>query len=72
MRKQIAAANWKMNLSLSQAKQLVSDLQNQNVSISENQQVLRKHLQVGDPLYIITLIYAVWFVARFPAVQSEL
>jgi triosephosphate isomerase len=40
MRKQIASANWKMNLSLSQAKQLVSDLQNQNVSISENQQVL--------------------------------
>jgi triosephosphate isomerase len=40
MRKQIAAANWKMNLSLSQAEQLVSDLQNQNVSISENQQVL--------------------------------
>lgn len=40
MRKQIAAANWKMNLSLPQAEQLVSDLQNQNFSISENQQVL--------------------------------
>ena len=40
MRKQIAAANWKMNLSLSQAEQLVTDLQNQNVLISENQQVL--------------------------------
>jgi len=40
MRKKIAAANWKMNLSLSQAEQLVTDLQNQNVLISENQQVL--------------------------------
>jgi triosephosphate isomerase len=40
MRKQIAAANWKMNLSLTQAEQLVSDLQNQNVSILDNQQVL--------------------------------
>ena len=40
MRKQIAAANWKMNLSLTQAEQLVTDLQNQNLSISENQQVL--------------------------------
>jgi len=40
MRKQIAAANWKMNLSLPQAEQLVSDLQNQKVSISDNQQVL--------------------------------
>lgn len=40
MRKQIAAANWKMNLSLPQAGQLVTDLQNQNLSISENQQVL--------------------------------
>ena len=40
MRKQIAAANWKMNLSLPQAEQLVTDLQSQNVSISENQQVL--------------------------------
>lgn len=40
MRKQIAAANWKMNLSLPQAEQLVTDLQNQNLSISENQQVL--------------------------------
>ena len=40
MRKQIAAANWKMNLSLSQAEQLITDLQNQNFSISENHQVL--------------------------------
>jgi triosephosphate isomerase len=40
MRKQIAAANWKMNLSLPQAEQLVTDLQNQNLSILENQQVL--------------------------------
>jgi len=40
MRKQIAAANWKMNLSLTQAEQLVTDLQNQNFSIAENQQVL--------------------------------
>ncbi len=40
MRKQIAAANWKMNLSLTQAQQLVTDLQNQNLSISDNQQVL--------------------------------
>jgi len=40
MRKQIAAANWKMNLSLPQAEQLVIDIQNQNVSISDNQQVL--------------------------------
>jgi len=51
MRKQIAAANWKMNLSLTQAEQLVSDLQNQNLSISENQQVL---LAVPFP-YLISI-----------------
>ena len=51
MRKQIAAANWKMNLSLTQGEQLVSDLQNQNLSISENQQVL---LAVPFP-YLISI-----------------
>jgi triosephosphate isomerase len=51
MRKQIAAANWKMNLSLTQAEQLVSDLQSQNLSISENQQVL---LAVPFP-YLISI-----------------
>lgn len=37
MRKQIAAANWKMNLSLLQAEELVNALLLTDYSLSENQ-----------------------------------
>ncbi|MEO6538629.1 MAG: triose-phosphate isomerase, partial [Ferruginibacter sp.] len=37
MRKQIAAANWKMNLTLQQAEQLTDDLLAMNISLNENQ-----------------------------------
>ena len=37
MRKQIAAANWKMNLSLREGEQLVNDLLATNHTLSDNQ-----------------------------------
>lgn len=37
MRKQIAAANWKMNLSLSAGEKLVEDILGKNISLSSNQ-----------------------------------
>lgn len=40
MRKQIAAANWKMNLSLQQAEQLMDDLITLPHTLTENQQVV--------------------------------
>ena len=40
MRKQIAAANWKMNLTLDQGKQLLSDIMQVNVSTEANHQVI--------------------------------
>lgn len=40
MRKQIAAANWKMNLTLQQGEQLLDDIINQPHSLKENQQVI--------------------------------
>ncbi|MDB5232761.1 MAG: triosephosphate isomerase [Chitinophagaceae bacterium] len=40
MRKQIAAANWKMNLTISQAEKLVNDLLATAHEVKENQQVL--------------------------------
>ena len=40
MRKQIAAANWKMNLSLQQAEELMKALMTSNISLGENQLVL--------------------------------
>lgn len=40
MRKQIAAANWKMNLTLEQANKLVDDLLNCNVDLKDDQQVI--------------------------------
>lgn len=40
MRKQIAAANWKMNLSLAQAEELIKALQAEGINPGENQQVL--------------------------------
>ena len=40
MRKQIAAANWKMNLSLQQANELLDEIINKNISLSSDQQVV--------------------------------
>jgi len=40
MRKQIAAANWKMNLSLLQAEELVKALMDSDISLKENQVAL--------------------------------
>lgn len=40
MRKQIAAANWKMNLSLLQANELIKALLEADLSIAENQQAV--------------------------------
>lgn len=40
MRKQIAAANWKMNLSLQQANELLDEIINKNISLSADQQVV--------------------------------
>ncbi len=37
MRKQIAAANWKMNLTLEEATQLLGDIVEKNIQLSENQ-----------------------------------
>ena len=40
MRKQIAAANWKMNLTLAEAEKLTSELLNQSITTQDNQLVL--------------------------------
>ncbi len=40
MRKQIAAANWKMNCTLQQAKELIDGLINENIRISPDQEVI--------------------------------
>jgi len=40
MRKQIAAANWKMNLSLQQAEELIKALIESNITLGENQLAL--------------------------------
>lgn len=40
MRKQIAAANWKMNLSFQQGEQLLDDILEAGISLKEHQQVI--------------------------------
>jgi triosephosphate isomerase len=40
MRKQIAAANWKMNLTYQQAEKLLDDILTENVSLTASQQVI--------------------------------
>lgn len=40
MRKQIAAANWKMNLTYQQGEQLLNDILAANVEVKENQEVI--------------------------------
>ncbi len=40
MRKQIAAANWKMNLTYQQAEQLLKDVLSANIILDENRQVI--------------------------------
>ena len=51
MRKQIAIANWKMNLSLMEAESLVDELLKAETSLQDNQQTI---LAVPFP-YIITI-----------------
>jgi triosephosphate isomerase len=51
MRKQIAAANWKMNLTYPQAENLLSDVINANIALEENQQVV---FAVPSPYLIMT------------------
>lgn len=51
MRKQIAAANWKMNLTLQQAETLIADLMASSIDLKENQELV-----VGVPFpYIINI-----------------
>lgn len=40
MRKQIAAANWKMNCTYQQGEKLLNDILNANISLAEHQQVI--------------------------------
>ena len=40
MRKQIAAANWKMNLTLDKGTQLVIDLLSENMNLQDQQEVV--------------------------------
>lgn len=40
MRKQIAAANWKMNLKAEEAKKLLSDVMQADIQLNENEQVI--------------------------------
>jgi triosephosphate isomerase len=40
MRKQIAAANWKMNLNLEQANELLDEIVNKNIELTEDQQAV--------------------------------
>ena len=51
MRKQIAAANWKMNLTLQQAESLVDELMAQPYELAENQEVV-----LGVPFPYLTII----------------
>jgi triosephosphate isomerase len=51
MRKQIAAANWKMNLTLHQAETLVTDILAADISLKENQEAV-----FGVPFPYITAI----------------
>ncbi|NCW12779.1 MAG: triosephosphate isomerase [Chitinophagia bacterium] len=52
MRKQIAAANWKMNLSLAEAEQLLNDLLSSSFQISENQHVILAVPAIYIPLAV--------------------
>lgn len=64
MRKQIAAANWKMNLTLQQANELLDEIINKNIFLSTDQQVI-----FGVPFPFLLLAkekvknHAVFFVA---------
>jgi triosephosphate isomerase (TIM) len=51
MRKQIAAANWKMNLTYPQAENLLTDVLNANIELKEDQQAV---FAVPSPYLIMT------------------
>jgi triosephosphate isomerase len=51
MRKQIAAANWKMNLTYPQAENLLTDILNANIALKENQLAV---FAVPSPYLIMT------------------
>ena len=40
MRKQIAAANWKMNLTYEQGEALLNDILKENIALKQHQQVI--------------------------------
>ncbi|HET7898475.1 MAG TPA: triose-phosphate isomerase, partial [Flavisolibacter sp.] len=40
MRQQIAAANWKMNLTVEAGKSLLADILKEDISLNENQEVI--------------------------------
>ena len=50
MRKQIAAANWKMNLTIQKAEELLKQLSEANISLSDHQQVI---LAVPSPYLVL-------------------
>lgn len=52
MRKQIAAANWKMNLSWSEAEQLLNDLLSSTYHLTENQEVIISVPAIYIPLAV--------------------
>ncbi|MFN9999325.1 MAG: triose-phosphate isomerase, partial [bacterium] len=51
MRKQIAAANWKMNLNFSQAQALVTELKSEQFNIADHRSVV---LAVPAPYFQFT------------------
>ena len=61
MRKQIAAANWKMNLTLAQAEELLKDILAENIKPGEDQEVI---FAVPFP-YLMTANKAASAVVRF-------
>lgn len=51
MRKQIAAANWKMNLTVQEAKDLLEKLANKKIEMTQNQEVI-----IGVPFPYLLLV----------------
>jgi triosephosphate isomerase (TIM) len=66
MRKQIAAANWKMNLTLEEAMQLAGDIVSANIELSDHQQVV-----FGVPFpYLLTIKEKIKSKNYFVAAQN--
>jgi triosephosphate isomerase (TIM) len=67
MRKQIAAANWKMNLTYPQAENLLSDVLNPQIDLKESQEVL---FAVPYPYLIMANAYVATKDNYFAAAQN--